>query len=158
MPSKIIADESNVTVSVVDARVDVNVCENVAVVETGASGPQGPRGTQVLSGNIPPSINIGLIGDQYIDTTSGKLYGPKTTSGWGEGVYIGISDPSHLGQVYPQTTPSTTWNIVHTLNFIPNIVIVDTEGNVVEGDYEYIGDNIIVATFSQPIMGSAYLS
>ena len=149
---------AEVTVTVADVRVEVAVCEQDVVILTGESGPQGPRGSQLLSGDTDPSISIGLIGDQYINTSSGYLFGPKTTSGWGVGVPLGNNDPDDLGQVYTQTSPSTVWNIVHTLTFVPNIIIVDSESNVVEGSYEYVSDNEITATFNTPISGKAYLS
>ena len=149
---------AEVTVTVADVRVEVAVCEQDVVILTGESGPQGPRGSQLLSGDTDPSISIGLIGDQYINTDTGYLFGPKTTSGWGVGVPLGNNDPNDLGQVYTQTSPSTVWNIVHTLTFVPNIIIVDSEKNVVEGDYEYVSDNEITATFNTPISGKAYLS
>ena len=147
-----------VKVTVVDARVDVieNGCETT--ITLGDSGPQGPRGSQLLSGDTNPSASIGLIGDQYINTDTGYLFGPKTSSGWGVGVPLGNNNPDDLGQVYIQTSPSTVWNIVHTLAFIPNIIIVDSEQRVIEGDYEYIDANRIVATFNQSISGTAYLS
>lgn len=151
---------SEVTVTPVDVRVDVNICEQNITVELGSSGPQGPkgeRGAQLLSGDTNPSISIGLVGDQYINTSTGYLFGPKTLSGWGVGVKLN-NDPNDLGQVYTQTSPSTVWNIVHTLSFIPNIIIVDSENNVVEGDYEYISNNEITATFNSAISGKAYLS
>lgn len=138
----------DVTVTVVDERVCVDVTN---------AGPQGARGSQVLSGSIDPSPTIGLIGDQYINTSTGTLFGPKTTSGWGTGVSL-TTGSENLGQVYSQTTPSTIWNIAHTLSFIPNIIIVDSEQNVVEGDYEYVDQNLIVATFTTAIAGTAYLS
>ena len=149
---------AEVTVTVADVRVEVAVCEKDVVILTGESGPQGPRGSQLLSGNTDPSISIGLTGDQYINTSTGYLFGPKTTSGWGVGVPLGNNDPDDLGQVYTQTSPSTVWNIVHTLTFVPNIIIVDSENNVVEGSYEYVSDNEITATFNTPISGKAYLS
>ena len=149
---------AEVTVTVSDVRVEVAVCEQDVVILTGESGPQGPRGSQLLSGDGDPSISIGLIGDQYINTNTGYLFGPKTTSGWGVGVPLGNNDPDDLGQVYTQASPSTVWNIVHTLTFVPNIIIVDSEKNVVEGSYEYVSDNEITATFNIPISGKAYLS
>ena len=149
---------AEVKVTVADVRVEVAVCDQDVIILTGESGPQGPRGSQLLSGNTNPSISIGLIGDQYINTDTGYLFGPKTSSGWGVGVPLGNNDPDDLGQVYTQTSPSTVWNIVHTLSFVPNIIIVDSENNVVEGDYEYINDNQITATFNSAISGKAYLS
>lgn len=149
---------AEVKVTVADVLVEVAVCEQDVVILTGEIGPQGPRGSQLLSGDTNPSSIIGLIGDQYINTNTGYLFGPKTTSGWGAGVPLGNNDPNDLGQVYTQTSPSTVWNIVHTLTFVPNIIIVDSEKNVVEGDYEYVSNNEITAKFNTAISGKAYLS
>ena len=140
---------SDVTVTVVDTDVTVVL---------GNSGPQGPRGSQVLSGAGDPSSAIGLIGDQYINTDNGYLFGPKTASGWGTGVPLGNNDPNDLGQVYTQTSPSAEWNIAHTLGFTPNITIVDTQENVVEAAIEYLSATQIRATFSEAISGKAYIS
>lgn len=148
-----------VKVVVADAQVDVVLNDSSVVVELGDSGPQGPpgaRGATLLSGDIDPTSNVGLVGDQYLNTSTFTLFGPKTASGWGEGV--SLFNPDLQGQVYEQSSPSTVWNIVHTLEFVPNVIIVDSEGNVIEGDYEYISNNEITATFSTPISGKAYLS
>lgn len=140
---------ADVTVTVVDSSVEVCI---------GSSGPQGPRGSMVLSGAGNPSSAIGLIGDQYINTINSYLFGPKTASGWGSGVPLIASSPGDLGQVYNQASPSTVWNIAHTLGFTPNITIVDTAGNVVEPELEYLSATQIRATFSQAMAGKAYIS
>ena len=159
MPTKLVAQEPTVEVIVTDSNIDVKVTEVPTEIVLGASGPQGPRGTQVLSGPNDPSPVIGLIGDQYINTTSGFLFGPKTSAGWGSGVLLGtglkIEDVSYT---HYQLVSSDTWTIVHDLEFVPNIIVVDLEGNVIEGHYEYSGSNTIICTFSQSITGTAYLS
>lgn len=137
----------DVVVSIVDSSVEVCL---------GSSGPQGPRGSMVLSGAGVPSSAIGLIGDQYINTDNGYLFGPKSASGWGSGVPLIGSEG--LGQVYNQVSTSTQWNIAHTLGFTPNVIIVDTDGNVVEPAIEYLSATQIRATFSQPTAGKAYVS
>lgn len=151
---------SGAKVVIADARVDVVIQEPAVTVELGNSGPQGPpgpRGSQFLSGNVDPTINVGLVGDQYLNTDTMVIFGPKTASGWGDGYPIIESD--NLGQIFTQVTPSTTWNIVHTLDFVPNVTIVDSENKVVEGAYEYIeGANTIIAEFNEPLSGKAYLS
>jgi hypothetical protein len=149
---------AEVKVSVEDRNVDVTIEEKDIIILSSESGPQGPRGTQVLSGSINPSPTIGLVGDQYINTDTGYLFGPKTESGWGLGVPLGANDPNDLGQVHYQTITSSTWNISHTLSFIPNIIIVDFQKNVIEGDYNYVDAHHITAVFSTPITGTAYLS
>ena len=42
-------------------------------------------GFSFLSGTADPTDTNGSIGDMYFATTSKKLFGPKTTSGWGTG-------------------------------------------------------------------------
>ena len=158
MTNVVTADTTEVIVTAIENIISVNVCENNVEVTAGSSGPQGPRGTQVLSGNGNPSPSIGLIGDQYINTTTGFLFGPKTESGWGSGVLLGsglhITDVAYT---HYQTSSSTVWTIEHPLEFSPNIVVVDLSGSVVEGDYSYSGNTITVA-FNQAISGLAYLS
>lgn len=158
MTTSISVNEAEVVVAVTEERVELNVCEQVTEVSVSTAGPQGPRGSQILSGATDPSPIIGLRGDQYINTTTGYLFGPKTESGWGSGVrlgeQLGINDISH---VFYQTFTSDIWNITHPLQFKPSITVVDLSGNVIEGDYQYTGDTII-ATFSQAIAGAAYLS
>ena len=152
----LLVNEPEVTVSVIEENIELNVCEKVVAVSVSESGPQGPRGTQVLSGDTDPSIVIGLIGDQYINTSTGYIFGPKTESGWGTGSRLGLT-LNDIAHAHYQTTASSVWSIVHTLEFTPNIVVVDLDGNVIEGDYEYNG-NTIVANFSSAITGAAYLS
>lgn len=148
--------QPEVNVSSEDSKVSVNVCETVVQITTGNAGPQGPRGTQVLSGVEDPSIVIGLVGDQYLNVESGFLFGPKTELGWGDGIAFGLT-LSQVSYVHYQTSAASVWTIEHDLLFVPNITVVDLDGKVVEGDYQYSGSTII-ATFSQSILGAAYLS
>lgn len=70
----------------------------------------------------------------------------------------GTFNPTDLGYVHIQNTPSTTWTITHGLGFIPNITVVDSGGTVVEGSYNYPNANTVVLTFSSLFSGKAYLS
>jgi len=158
MATTVTADGSVVEVTVVEEVVNVNVCENIIEVATAITGPQGPRGTQVLSGPTDPSPIIGLVGDQYINTTTGYIFGPKTESGWGSGVLLGMGLAiADVALTHYQTSSSTVWTITHDLEFNPNITVVDLVGKVIEGDYQYSG-NTITLTFSESIAGAAYLS
>lgn len=152
----LLVNEPEVTVTAIEENIQLNVCENVVDISIGESGPQGPRGTQVLSGDTDPSVVIGLIGDQYINTTTGYLFGPKTESGWGEGFKFGF-EVSDVSYAHYQPIASSSWNINYPLEFTPNIIVVDLDGKVIEGDYEYSG-NTIIANFSSAVTGAAYLS
>jgi hypothetical protein len=139
----------------------INIESDTTSVSISESGPQGPRGNMVLTGTTDPSPIVGLIGDLYINVSTGVIFGPKTELGWGVGVEIGGETggipASAFGHTHYQVTPSTVWTIPHTLVFNPNITVVDLTGKVIEGDYEYSGSTII-ATFSESITGAAYLS
>lgn len=93
------------------------------------TGEQGPPGPQGLQG--PP--------------------GPKGDKG----------DPGTGGDlnfVFVQNLPVATWTINHTLGKYPSVTIIDSGGNVVEGDIEYINNSQIVITFSASFSGSAILN
>ena len=159
MPTKLTIDEPQVQVIVTDDdKVNVNICEEVVNIEVGTTGPQGPRGTQFLSGSTDPSPIIGLIGDQYLNTTTGYLFGPKTEAGWGSGVLVQFGlTIDEVSYEHNQLVASSVWNIVHPLDFQPNVAIIDSAGNEIIADCQY-GSGIITLTFSQSISGKAYLS
>lgn len=50
-------------------------------------GASGAAGSKLLSGTAAPGTQ-GAMGDFYFRTTTGVLYGPKTSSGWGTGVSL----------------------------------------------------------------------
>ena len=57
-----------------------------------------------------------------------------------------------------QSTASATWTITHNLNFRPAVSVVDSGGNHVIGDVNYVSVNVLTISFSAPFGGSAYLS
>lgn len=50
--------------------------------EKGEPGTPGQNGSKIYAGIGAPTINIGAVGDWYIDSQNKRLYGPKETSGW----------------------------------------------------------------------------
>lgn len=134
----------------IENNVTVERTENV--VEISTIGVQGPRGKGVLHGEGVPSNSLGIDGEFYIDTSVNKMYGPKTSGSWG--------DPVNLGGTYVHTqdVASDTWVINHNLDYYPNIEIVDSAGNDVVGNYQFVNANTLVATFTDPFAGKAYLS
>ena len=55
---------------------------------TGSTGPAGADGKSLRSGSGVPSSGLGVDGDFYIDTSTNRLYGPKTSGSWGGGTSI----------------------------------------------------------------------
>lgn len=63
----------------------------LSCTKEGAVGPQGLdgiAGSKIHSGNSAPTINVGVIGDYYFDTSSSDFYGPKTATGWGNPINL----------------------------------------------------------------------
>jgi hypothetical protein len=60
---------------------------------------------------------------------------------------------------FEQLIPSSVWNIVHNLGFIPgNELITDLNGAEIDGVTEVVNINVIRILFSEPVAGYAYLS
>jgi hypothetical protein len=56
-----------------------------AVGPAGPAGASGKDGSIIYSGTTVPASSTGVVGDFYINLTTGLLYGPKTSTGWGTG-------------------------------------------------------------------------
>ena len=63
--------------------------------EKGDTGTPGQNGSKIYVGIGAPTINIGAVGDWYIDSQNKRLYGPKETSGWSSD-YIPLSVNSEI--------------------------------------------------------------
>jgi len=74
--------------------------------------------------------------------------GPTGPAGVGGGNYTHI-----------QSTPSTTWTVVHNLGYNPGgVSVVDSAGTKVYGDITHSTVNQLVINFSAGFSGKAYLS
>ncbi|MBV2227707.1 MAG: hypothetical protein KUL85_12680 [Sphingobacterium mizutaii] len=51
--------------------------------DKGVTGAKGADGSMIYSGTALPATSLGKNGDYYFRTTTGDLYGPKASSGWG---------------------------------------------------------------------------
>jgi hypothetical protein len=92
--------------------------------------------------------------------------GTVTTGNTPEVTITGIAPSQTLNFVIPtggtyahtQYSASNRWEIVHNLNYKPNVTVVDSAGTIIEGAIEYTGPNSIVLLFSASFAGTAYLS
>jgi hypothetical protein len=60
--------------------------------------------------------------------------------------------------VFIQAVASAVWTIDHPLDFRPNVTVIDSSGEQVEGDVVYVNDTTVRVTFSAAFSGTAYLS
>ncbi len=86
----------------------------------GSNGSDGKNGTSILTGLGEPGSDLGIIGDCYLDSQSGKFY-KKTSNGWeviitlnGVGIKGDKGDPGQDGvngsQIYVGDTEPTSSN------------------------------------------------
>jgi hypothetical protein len=63
---------------------------------TGVTGPTGSDGSQFYGGSGAPSAGFGKSRDFWLDTTNGRLYGPKADGSWGSPLQLqtGAQGPS----------------------------------------------------------------
>jgi hypothetical protein len=66
----------------------------------------------------------------------------------------GITGDKHYA--HTQSSPATTWTIVHNLNKIPSITVLDNGRNVITGDVTYPDLNTAIVAFGIGIFGTAY--
>lgn len=101
------------------------------------NGPPGPVGPGVASG--------GQTG-QYLRKASDEDYDTEWASA------------SSQSFVHIQSVASAEWIINHDLNKFPSVTVVDSAGNVVFGNVQYIGETQIIITFCAPFSGKAILN
>lgn len=61
------------------------------------------------------------------------------------------------GYYHEQSSPSSTWTIVHGLNRYPNIIIFDDEFNQIFADVKMLNVNTVRVTFSESLSGAAFI-
>lgn len=137
---------NSVTVSQVDAN-SVTVVASTFVDSSGATA-------SLFSSSGDPSDTLGKAGDFYIDTSVGKLWGPKGASSWASTQIPLI--PKRF--TYNQGIASDSWTISHTLDGFPSVTVVDSAGSVVVGDVEYNSTSSVTIRFQAAFSGKAYLT
>ena len=109
-----------------------------AVEENGGGGGGGDAPNEVHIGPTPPT-----------DPDVELWYDTDAVAGPVDVVYA---------YVHNQSSPASVWTINHPLAFYPNITVVSSAGDQVEGDVDYVDADTITVTFSSAFSGKAYLS
>ena len=63
-----------------------------------------------------------------------------------------------INYTHDQQVPSDEWVVTHGLQKNPSVSIVDSAGNWVIGDIEYVDLNNIIIRFTFPFSGKAYFN
>lgn len=133
-----------------------NIVEVLEKGFAGPPGPTGPRGAGIVTGTGPPTSNVGVDGDLYLDTATGDYYGPKANGQWPNSPITSANQTKRY--VFNQPVATATWNITHSLGGRPSVTIVDSAGTTVIGEVVYNSDTSITVLFSAPFSGQAYLT
>jgi hypothetical protein len=152
-----VEEEASANVTIQDILNSVTVSEtdgnSVTVVASTFINSAGSSSNLYYStGN--PSDSLGSEGDFYIDTSIGKLWGPKNELTW-------ASEPLPLipkRHTHTQSSASSSWTITHSLDGFPSVTVVDSAGTVVVGEVSYNSTSSLTVAFQSAFAGKAYLT
>ena len=118
-----------------------------------------PTVIQAVVGNS--SVRTAIIAQQGPHGAAGATGAAGAAGATGAAGAAGPVGPRGLPAtsfIYTQNTPLNTWVVMHNLNHLPSVIIVDNSNQVVEGDIIYNNTNTLTLKFSIPFSGVAYLS
>ena len=139
---------------------------------TGAQGTQGVRGAQGTQG-VQGTQGLGVQGTQGATGTGTQgtqgTIGVQGATGIGGAAVDNTDDvPEGLTNKYftvnrvsyehMQGSASNSWTITHNLGFKPNVTVIDSAGNIVEGEIAYTNTNSLTVSFQSAFSGTAYIS
>jgi hypothetical protein len=136
---------------------------------SGAQGTQGVRGAQGTQG-VQGTQGIGIQGVQgRLGTGTQGTQGTAGLQGISGAALDNTDDLTEgttnkyftVGRVsydHMQGAASSSWAITHNLGFKPNVTVIDSAGNIVEGEIAYTNSNSLTVSFQSAFSGNAYLS
>jgi hypothetical protein len=74
---------------------------------------------------------------------------------------VDITDPevpARVSYLHEQTVAAAVWNVQHNMARYPSITVVDSAGDVVFADVEYVSANLIRVTHGGATTGRAFLN
>lgn len=129
----------------------------------GARGTQGVQGTQGLGtqgtqGSVGTATQgtQGTIGVQGTSGIAGAAL--DNTDDLTEGTTNKYFTVGRVSYDHMQGAASSSWSITHNLGFKPNVTVIDSAGNIVEGEIAYTNSNSLTVSFQSAFSGNAYLS
>jgi hypothetical protein len=124
----------------------------------GAQGTQGVRGAQGTQG-VQGTTGLGTQGTQGTSGADG-IDGSAldNTDDLTEGLTNKYFTVERVSFEHNQGSASNSWTITHNLGFKPNVTVIDSAGNIVEGEIAYTNSNSLTVSFASAFSGKAYLS
>lgn len=103
-----------------------------------------------------PSMGLNYMGQQQVGQNIVEINSGGCITRINLNPAITINQNSSF--VFTQQTPSTTWDIIHGMNMIPNVTTEDAQGNDIVGILDVVDNNRIKIYFNTAVAGKAYLS
>ena len=124
----------------------------------GAQGTQGVRGAQGTQG-VQGTTGLGTQGTQGTSGADG-IDGSSldNTDDLTEGLTNKYFTVERVSFEHNQGSASNSWTITHNLGFKPNVTVIDSAGNIVEGEIAYTNTNSLTVSFQSAFSGTAYIS
>jgi hypothetical protein len=123
----------------------------------GAQGTQGVQGTIGIQGT-QGNVGTGTQGTQGTIGVQGTSGTAGSTDSLTEGTTNKYFTVGRVSYEHTQGSTSNSWVINHNLGFKPNVTVVDSAGNIVEGEVAYTNSNSLTVSFQSSFSGSAYIS
>lgn len=73
-------------------------------------------------------------------------------------ININVNECDKCAKSFHITLPQSTWTLVHNLGFNPSVTTTDNDGQEILGIVNYVDSNTVTITFSEPVIGWAYIS
>jgi hypothetical protein len=124
----------------------------------GAQGTQGVQGTIGLQG-VQGRLGTGTQGTQGTAGLQGITGATlDNTDDLTEGTTNKYFTVGRVSYEHMQGSANSSWAITHNLGFKPNVTVIDSAGNIVEGEIAYTNSNSLTVSFQSAFSGNAYLS
>lgn len=105
-----------------------------------------------MAGDVPNSVATGKYVRQIVVSAPGPQ-GPGGVDGVQADDVVALVSKTHT-----QNSALTLWTIIHNLNFYPNVTVMNTAGDQVEGSITHIDETQLTISFSSAVAGKAHLS
>lgn len=150
------------TLQVSDDKSAITIVKNGPnTVEVNSQKPRSSVTIGVPQKSVVEKIDQGPSGPPNVLTIGTVVSGPApavTLTGTAPAQTLNFVLPVGGNYTHNQITSSATWTITHNLGFFPAVSVVDSGGNYVIGDVNYVSQNVVTVSFNASFGGKAYLS
>lgn len=98
-----------------------------------------------------------LTSEDVLTLTNEQAYDPINNYNPATKLYVDMKVSNVIGYVHSQNSASSMWTIQHNLRKTPSVTIIDSGGNIVQGNVQHVSENLTLINFTSSFGGKAYL-